>query len=239
MKSGALYGRFFTAWPRVKEILLETVYPERAVCRVCGKISDGGVLCKECEEHLLFDGSSMAWDREALDEEQGLYAYVLRPHTGVARQAVIRLKHRAEKCLAEELGNLLEPVPSHVCFSPETVVTWVPMPKSRKRERCIDHGQVLAEAAAERLGLSCRPLLERLETRDKPQAGLKKEAREQNLARAFRPAEGRISFPVLLVDDVLTTGTTARRCAEALRAAGAREITVLAFTRATGGQSRK
>ena len=238
MKSDALYGRFFTFWPRVKGFLLETVYPEKAVCRSCGRISDGGVLCRECRERLRGDGFTMAWDREALDEAGDLYAYVLRPHTGVARTLVIRLKHRAEKCLAEELGDLLLPVPSHVSFPPETVVTWVPMPGSRKLERCIDHGQVLAEVTAERLGLSCRPLLERLETKDKPQATLSREARERNLTRAFRAAEEEIRFPVLLVDDVLTTGTTARRCAEALRAAGAEEITVLAYTRALGGHDR-
>lgn len=238
MKSDALYGRFFTFWPRVKGFLLETVYPEKAVCRTCGRISDGGVLCRDCRERLRSDGFTMAWDREELDEAGNLDAYVMRPHTGVARMLVIRLKHGAEKCLAEELGDLLLPVPGHISFPPETVVTWVPMPKSRKQERCIDHGQVLAEVTAERLGLSCRPLLERLETRDKPQATLGREEREQNLTRAFRAAEGRISFPVLLVDDVLTTGTTARRCAEALRAAGADKITVLAYTRALGGHDR-
>ena len=61
---------------------------------------------------------------------------------------------------------------------------------------------------------------------------LKREAREANLKNAFLPA-GKISFPVLLVDDVLTTGTTARRCAEALRAGGADSVTVLTITRAT------
>ena len=41
---------------------------------------------------------------------------------------------------------------------------------------------------------------------------------------------------VLLIDDVLTTGTTARRCAAALREGGAEDITVLAFTRAVGSK---
>ena len=228
-----LYGRWFTFLPEIKTFLLETVYPERAVCRACGKISSGdSPLCADCRSRLVADGTAYAWDRE--DLEPDLSAYTLRPHTGVARQLVIRLKHSTEKCLADELADLLLPLPPHIFFPPETVVTWVPMPRSRRIERCIDHGQVLAEAAAERLGLSCRPLLRRTDTKEKPQATLNREQREKNLSGAFSPAE-KITFPVLLVDDVLTTGTTARRCAEALRRGGAEEITVLAFTRAMHG----
>ena len=226
-----LYGGFFAFLPRVRGFLLETVFPERAVCRTCGRITGGGILCSECRSRLLSDGMTMAWDREELEPD--LDAYILRPHTGVARQLVLRLKHSAEKCLADELADLLLPVPSFISFPPETVVTWVPMPESRHRERCIDHGKALAEAAAARLGLPCRPLLLRLETRDRPQATLGQKARKANLSQAFVPAE-KISFPVLLVDDVLTTGTTARRCTEALRAGGAVKVTLLAFTRALG-----
>ena len=233
MRSG-MYGGFFTYLPRVKEFLLETVFPERAVCRACGRITEGGVLCVECESRLRDDGAMYAWNREDLEED--LPAYTLRPHTGVARQMVLRLKHSAEKCAADELADLLLPVPDSVYFSPDTVVTWVPMPESRRRNRCIDHGQMLAEAAAARLNLSCRPLLSRRDTKDKPQATLGQKARMANLARAYFPME-KISFPVLLTDDVLTTGTTARRCADALRAGGAREIPVLAFTRAMGSGS--
>ena len=231
MKQHALYGGFFTFLPRIRTFLLETVYPEHAVCRACGKISEGGVLCRACENRLRFDGIVSAWDRE--DLEKDLPAYTLRPHTGVARQLILRLKHNAEKCVAGELADLLLPVPDFVSFSPDTVITWVPMPESRRRERCIDHGRVLAEAAAARLHLSCRPLLIRQDTRDKPQATLGQKDREANLVHAFRPA-GKIDFPVILMDDVLTTGTTARRCAAALRQAGAGDITVLAFTRAVG-----
>lgn len=231
MKSG-LYGGWFSFLPKVKTFLLDTVYPERAVCRACGKITEGGVLCDGCRGRLVADGTLCAWDRE--DLEPDLPAYTLRPHAGIARQLVIRLKHSAEKCLAEELAGLLEPLPPFVSFPPETVVTWVPMPASRRRERCIDHGQVLARAAAEKLGLPCRPLLLRAETKDRPQATLNREQREKNLSHAFSPA-GEITFPVLLVDDVLTTGTTARRCAAALRRGGAEHITFLAVTRAMRG----
>ena len=232
MNRELFYGGWFAWLPRVRSFLLETVFPENAVCRVCGHMTGNGPLCGSCESRLRADGTAFAWDRE--DLEPGLSAYTLRPHTGVARQLVLRLKHSAEKCLAEKLADLIQPVPEHIVFDPDTVVTWVPMPESRRRERCIDHGQVLAEAAAARLNLPCRQLLIRLETKEKTQATLNRKEREANLARAFRPAE-RITFPVLLIDDVLTTGTTARRCAEALREGGAAEITVLAFTRAMDG----
>ena len=234
MKKEVLYGGFFSFLPRMRSFLKDIVYPERAVCAVCGCVSKGGVLCPDCEARLRSDGMVIAWEREEL--EPGLDAYVLRPHTGVARQLVLGLKHGAEKCLADELADLLLPVPPHIIFPPETVVTWVPMPETRRRERCIDHGKVLAEAVAARLNLTCRPLLFRLNANDKTQASLGRQAREANLSRAFAASE-KIAFPVLLVDDVLTTGTTARRCAEALRKGGADEITFLAFTRAMSDAS--
>ena len=89
-----LYGSFFTFLPQVRIFLMETVFPEKAVCRVCGCITGGTVLCGKCENSLRSDGMTIAWDREEL--ENGLDAYVLRPHTGVARQLVLRLKHSAE-----------------------------------------------------------------------------------------------------------------------------------------------
>ena len=58
-----LYGRFFTFLPQIREFLLDTVFPERAVCRACGRVSGGGVLCPECESHLRNDGFSMDWSR--------------------------------------------------------------------------------------------------------------------------------------------------------------------------------
>ena len=229
MNRHPMYAPFGATWPAIRSFLLDLVYPEGAVCRACGKTSDGEVLCPSCRTALSSTGSLFRWETEALDPD--LTAYYLTPHTGIARTLVLRLKHQAEACAARPLADLLLPLPKDFSFSPDTVVTWVSMPESRRRERMIDHGRTLAEAAAARLGLPCRQLLARRETRHKNQASLNRIDREKNLENAFLPME-EISFPVLLVDDVLTTGTTARRCAEALRAGGAEQVTVLTFTRA-------
>ena len=91
------------------------------------------------------------------------------------------------------------------------------------------NGRLLAEETAKKLRFLCRQLLIRQDERAHTQEGLNREKRIMNLANAFVPRQ-RVTFPVLLIDDVLTTGTTAGRCIRALRDAGARDITVLTFT---------
>ena len=208
--------------------LRETVYPEGALCRGCGKVSDGGYLCPECRRSLEYDNALESWERRDLGEAE---AWSMRPHTGLARTLVLRLKHGAEARAAEELAGLLDSRPAYFPIpDPDTVVTWVPGPKGRVRERCVDHGKLLAEAVARKLGLESAQLLER-QGNHRPQATLREKEREANLEKAFRPL-GKITKPVLLVDDVLTTGTTARRCVRALKEAGAERILVLTATHA-------
>ena len=225
---------FREIWRRAAEglgrLLRETVYPEGAVCAGCGKTSRGGYLCPACREELMHSEVLASWESREL---AGVTAWSMRPHRGLARELVLRLKHGTEAGAAEALAGMLRERPDWFPdYPPDTVVTWVPAPKSRIRERCIDHGQALACAVARELGLSCRPLLRRVGN-DRPQARLSMERRQQNLRKAFEPA-GRAARSVLLVDDVLTTGTTAKRCIAALRRGGAEEIGVLTATWAAG-----
>lgn len=224
-----LYGRWGEGARAALKRLEEMVYPEGALCRCCGVVTDGSALCPRCRETLQSDGFFLAWEREVLEDGQTV-AWSLRPHGGVARELVIRLKYHAEACAAEELAALMRPIPEEAAFPPETVVTWVTMPWRRKRERCIDHGRTLAEAVARELGLPCRQLLTRTDQDSGRQVQLSGAERVKNLWHAFLPKE-EMDFPVLLVDDVRTTGTTALRCAEALREGGATEVQVLTITR--------
>jgi predicted amidophosphoribosyltransferase len=75
----------------------------------------------------------------------------------------------------------------------------------------------------------------RRDVRAKSQVTLSVSGRRANLKGAFEPLEA-ISFPVLLVDDVRTTGTTLARCADALRSGGAQQVTAITITRAHDGK---
>lgn len=224
--NGRLMYALRNALTRFHGRLLDLVFPRGAQCAVCGAVSRGEYLCPRCLASLQQDSFARSWDWR--DLELGIRAYSLRPHEGTARALVLRLKYRAEADAARLLTSLVLPLPSFVCFSPGTVVTWVPMPEGRRRERCIDHSRLLAELVAEQLGLPCLQLLRR-EGSGPRQATLNRSGRQQNLKHAFSPLRP-VGTPVLLVDDVLTTGTTALRCAQALRQAGAEEITVLTMT---------
>ena len=222
-----LFGKWGPLEKEIASRAEDLIWPEGALCCACGRVSGGDGLCAACRESLLHDGAFFAWERS--DPEPDLPAWSLRPHEGVPRQLILQLKFNAEARAARLLSELLLPLPEDVSFPPDTVVTWVTMPESRRRDRAVDHGRLLAEAFAEKLSLPCRQLLLRRDRFEKHQVGLSAGQRAANLKGAFRAKEP-ISFPVLIVDDVRTTGTTLCRCADALHAGGAEKIFALTVT---------
>ena len=137
---------------------------------------------------------------------------------------MVGLKNRDERSRVTELAlamaRLVPPVPG-------LTVTWAPTSPARRRGRGFDQAELLARAVARRAGLPVARLLSRAPVA--PQAGLDAGARRSN--PAFRLAR-RWPGPVLLVDDVATTGATLSAAARALRAAGATEVHGLVVARA-------
>lgn len=208
--------------------LMDVVFPENALCLCCGTVTQGAPVCESCFRELTGGGTPFVW---RYTEPDGVPVWSLRAHRGAARALVHRLKYGADACAARVLTECLPPVPAGFVLAPGTVVTWVPMPGIRRLERCIDHGRALAETFAGFFRLPVRQLLARGGGRAHTQEGLDRDKRVRNLDNAYT-ALGRVDTPVLLVDDVFTTGTTAKRCVTALREAGAENVTVLTATKA-------
>jgi ComF family protein len=121
-------------------------------------------------------------------------------------------------------------------------VTAVPMHPRRLRVRGHNHSEILAKAAAERMNLPYAALLMR--TRDAAQqVRLSDAERKRNLDGAFaaRPEfEDKIrNAVVVLIDDVYTTGSTARECASALRRAGAAKVYFAGYAVSKRGDKRR
>jgi predicted amidophosphoribosyltransferase len=111
----------------------------------------------------------------------------------------------------------------------------VPADRGRRQQRGFDQSEWLAGRLAQRLGLHC-PLgcLQRIRT-TLPQGDPRVVSRQRNVAGAFavRIGDRRLAGArVLLVDDVVTTGATARECARAARRGGAKSVALVTACRA-------
>lgn len=158
-------------------------------------------------------------------------AWSLYPYVPPLQDAIRLFKYRGKVTLAAALGDLMN---AAIREAPAVdLVMPVPLHPSRLREREFNQSLLLADRLSRRHGL---PLsydnLVRVR-RTASQTDLSRAARLKNLRRAFavaRPEEvgGK---RILLVDDVMTTGTTVNECAKALRKAGAADVTVCTLAR--------
>lgn len=161
-----------------------------------------------------------------LDRCQALLLYA-----GPARQLVTSLKYRNDRRALSWLVDAAAPLLSP---DPDAVVTWVPTTPDRRRRRGFDQAALVARGLARRWGLPCVDVLERRAGR--PQTGRSVAERHQGVDFAIRRRHGPTTRPVVLIDDVVTTGATLRDAALAIRRSGASNVSavVLARTPRTG-----
>lgn len=144
------------------------------------------------------------------------------------RNAILQLKFHDALPFIPPLSKLLQPhVPKYESTGNLLLVP-VPSHPSRIRKRRYNHAAVLVQKLSKSTGHPCNvTALKRLRP-DTPQAAKTRAARLKLPASAFsanpKVFSGR---EVLLIDDIYTTGATARACALALRKAGATRIHVL------------
>lgn len=157
------------------------------------------------------------------------------PFKGPVRAALHALKYAGERRLAEPLGRALATRWSYAGAGGDLLVP-VPIHAARARERGFDQAILLAEVAARELKLPYARILERHRPTVR-QFDLDRGSRSGNVAGAFRlVAGGRGRQPlmgrwVVLIDDVVTTGSTLAACAAPLLDAGALGVSALTVAR--------
>ena len=223
---------------KASRAVLDLVFPLN--CTVCHR--DGRLLCQGCESALprlekpycaicATPGTpalceSCATAPPAIDGTRVPFTL-----DGAIRDMVYGLKYRNLRAAAEDLGRLLaahlesNPVPADVMMP-------VPLHKRRERERGYNQSELLARALGKgtAVPVETRALVRTRNT--PPQVAIgSQEERRRNVEGAFECTATVAGSMIVLIDDVVTTGSTLFACAAALKAAGASSVWGLALAR--------
>ena len=208
---------------------LDWIYPP--ACASCG--TPGFRLCADCLGKIKFIrgmrcitcGEPLRSSTErctACQVSPPVYTAMrnLGIYEGVIRDCIHAIKYEHNQGLGEVFTDLLAGLVSEAGWTPDLVMP-VPLSARRAGERGYNQADCLARPLAAHLSVRYHPFgLVRI--RDTPsQVGLSGEARRRNVAGAFNAIpEVVVGQRVLIVDDVMTTGSTMEACAKALREAG-------------------
>jgi predicted amidophosphoribosyltransferase len=153
------------------------------------------------------------------------------PHTGAARELVHALKFKGVLAAARPLGHLVAAAARQLALPRDAAVCPVPLHWTKRRRRGFNQAAEIARVAAHELGL---PLAPRWLRRARPGIGAVHRSvrgRHREVRGAFRAHPAVRGRPVLVVDDVLTTGATLGACARALARRGAAAVWAATATR--------
>lgn len=206
------------ACPECQKELIRHDFP---VCRKCGlpagpsEAAPG--LCPECQK------SPPPWDEAAY----------FGPYSGKLKDLTLALKYSGALYLSELCADLL--LESAQCLPAPDLIIPVPLARSRLKKRGFNQALEIGRHLSKRTGapLSFNALKRIRDNR--PQEGLGRADRIENMRGAFKAGKEACGASVWLIDDVMTTGSTLAECARALKSAGAKGVRLLFLARTMSG----
>lgn len=232
----------------IKRILREIFYPRSLTCSVCKRESFSySAICDGCKAILPFNNKSICGhcgratpypveycdyckDKQIyVDMARSVYEYAY-PINSLIR----RLKYDGEKYLAEELANEMKNV-YLLRIGYADCILFVPMTKKRKKSRGYNQSEELAKELSRLIEIPVyKDVLVKTKETDS-QVGLERRQRFNNI-RGSISVKNRAQIKgkrVMVVDDVMTTGSTLEVIAEKLKSAGASEVVALTVASVT------
>ena len=212
--------------------LLDLLFPPR--CVFCRRLLHRGEegICPRCQQEL-------PWALGAEAEQTGeFFSLCASPlwYQDQVRASFHRYKFKGVRGYSRTYGRLVAQCVHDHLAGRYDLITWVPLSDKRKKERGYDQAFLLSSAAALELDDVAVETL-RKGRNTQAQSGLDDDAaRRANVLGAYTIVDPELveGKRVLLIDDVITTGSTISECARVLRSAGAADVVCATLARARG-----
>lgn len=207
--------------------IVDILFPGR--CIFCHKFLSGSEkkICHRCEQGLPYVGEDELINGEFFSGcASPLY------YDGHVRESILRFKFKGRDEYAGYYGRLIADCVRRDLSGKYDIITWVPLSRERKKSRGYDQAMLICMAAALELDDVAVELLKKVV--DAPaQSSLGESERRANILGAYEAADEELieGRRVLLVDDVVTTGSTLSECARVLLDAGAVSVVCAALAR--------
>ena len=211
---------------QVLSSLLDLLAPP--ACPSCdGACPPPGSFCSACGGPVSAGGPRML---------EGVPLLLAGSYEPPLSTAIRRFKYAGRPELARPLSRLLLPGLRELDHAGQLTLVPVPLHPRRLASRGYNQAALLASELGGHARLACRPRLLKRTRAMEHQVGKSRSERVENVADAFELRQA-TEARVVLVDDVITTGSTVRACAQALAAGQVRLAAVVALAHAERGVS--
>jgi len=216
------------------DAVLNFIYPP--YCTICNTSLEPGLtlICKTCWQSLprIDNAQNQQRNRANLDFAESYISRILSvwEFNNTVQQIIHEIKFFGKKSFATLVGREVADLMTQDKDYLETdLIIPVPLHKTKLRERGFNQSLLLCQAIFKLTNIPVNQKILKRIRYTKSQSKLNSVERQQNVKDAFRViAPSAIKGKtVILVDDVLTTGSTMRACAESLESAGVARILAL------------
>ena len=209
--------------------LLNIIYENKNLCLLCRERYEiiEGHMCRSCYDNLEISHKEISLDSPYISR-----AYHSIYYNRLAREKMAEYKFQGKNYLYKAFGDLMCATIGKNSIENIDLITYVPSHWKKEALRGYNQSYLLAKYISDKLDidLSRDNLIKQRKTKD--QNKLNKMERLSNLKNSFiiRNEDQIRGKKILLIDDIITTGSTMEECSKVLLGAGAREIIGLALT---------
>jgi ComF family protein len=210
--------------------ILDLLFPPK--CIFCGKFLKKGeeCLCPSCAATLPFTKGA------GVSQKGNFFDVCVSPllYEGNVRKSILRFKFRGAVAYADCFGKLLADCIRENLAGKYNMITWVPLSVKRARDRGYDQAMLLALAVALALDdVAVETLVK--STHVQAQSSIEdREQRRANVSGVYELKDRELidGKRILLIDDIVTTGSTLSECARTLLMGGAEAVVCATLARA-------